>query len=302
MMSSGTVVALGLVGLGAAGTAAAAGAASARRQRPYLPGSHAERAHALRDPLGPLRLGYASMHVAVRLDEDGRLRLGADDPDPARTLRRLVLAPLLARGPAPGRPSVREPLCLLVELLGDPDRTYTALDAQLRAHAPLLTRYRAGCVTPGPVTVLLTDAAALRRRVAAQDDRYAFLDGTFGDIGAAHGAGPGAPPRELVPLVSENMAWRFGWDGRGDMPAEERHLLRVLVRAAHADARRVRFFGVPERPHRVRSAFWRELHAAGVDLIGSSDLTALPRFLREQATGRRTAWWRRYTIPGRGPG
>jgi hypothetical protein len=286
MVSSVAVVAGGLVGLGAAGAAAAAGSASARRERPYLPGSHADRAHLLRDPLAPLRLGYASVEVAVRLDVEGRLRLGPDDPDPARTLERLVLAPLHARVPARTRPSVHEPLCLLVELLGDPVRTYAALDAQLRAYAPMLTRYHDGTVTPGAVTVLITGAAAARERLAAQCDRYAFLDGTFGDLGE------GSPPA-LVPLVSEDVAVRFGWDGHDAMPAEERHLLRVLVRAAHADGRRVRFFGVPDRPRAVRLAFWRELRAAGVDLLGSADPTALSRFLRARGVRTRLARARR---------
>jgi hypothetical protein len=66
------------------------------------------------------------------------------------------------------------------------------------------------------------------------------------------------------------------------MPAEERYLLHGLVRAAHADGRRVRFFGIPGRSRRARLAFWRELAAAGVDLIGTRDLGALPRFLRRE--------------------
>src|SRR5690349_5415699 len=72
MTGSVGIVAAGLVGLGAAGTAAAAGAATvARRWRPYLTGSHFERTHELRNPLAPLRRGYASLGLAVRLDADG---------------------------------------------------------------------------------------------------------------------------------------------------------------------------------------------------------------------------------------
>jgi hypothetical protein len=156
----------------------------------------------------------------------------------------------------------------------------------------MLTRFRDGTVTPGPVTVLLTGRTCPRARLTAQDDRYAFVAGTFGDVGVADA------PRSLVPLVSEDVAGRFGWDGRDEMPAEERHLLRVLVRAAHADGRRVRFSGVPERPRGARLAFWRELHAAGVDLIGSPDLAALPRFLRSREVRRHSARWQRYAMVG----
>jgi hypothetical protein len=43
-------------------------------------------------------------------------------------------------------------------------------------------------------------------------------------------------------------------------------------------------------------AFWRELHAAGVDLIGSSELTALPRFLRGREVRRHCSRWRHYAV------
>ena len=64
-------------------------------------------------------------------------------------------------------------------------------------------------------------------------------------------------------------AWsqRFDWDGRREMPADERNALHRLVAAAHAEGRQVHFAGLPERRWRVREAFWCELAAAGVDLI-----------------------------------
>jgi hypothetical protein len=48
----------------------------------------------------------------------------------------------------------------------------------------------------------------------------------------------------------------------------------------------VRVFGVPENRRAVRRAFWRELHAAGVDLIGACDVAPLRRFLRAQHAHR----------------
>ena len=91
--------------------------------------------------------------------------------------------------------------------------------------------------------------------------------------GRSADAGPAAQ-RALV------LAVRLG-RARPDA-AEERHLLHWLVRAAHAEGRRVRFFGIPERPRRVRGALWTELTAAGVDVIGSRRLWALRRHLRRR--------------------
>ena len=287
MTSSVAVVAGGLVGLGAAGMAAGTLAVSARRDRPYLPGSHAEPVPGRRDPLrDALHHGYASVGLAVEVGADGRLRLTGDDPP---TVRDAVLEPLVGRR---RYPTLREPLALLVEPRGEPVETYAALDYELRAYHRVLTRYSEGEVVQGPVTVLLTGPDCPRELLATQQTRYAFVVGTFADIDSS------AAPPALVPLVSEHVAGRFGWDGRDEMPAEERHLLRVLVRAAHADRRRVRFSGIPARPRRARRAFWRELSAAGVDLIGTADLGALARQLRgprltigERSVNRtRTPW------------
>src|SRR5438093_926591 len=76
MTDSVVVVAGGLVGLGAAGVGAGAAAVAARRDRPYLPGSHAEPAPQRRDPVAAaLHHGYSSIGLAVGLDHDGTLRL-----------------------------------------------------------------------------------------------------------------------------------------------------------------------------------------------------------------------------------
>ena len=56
----------------------------------------------------------------------------------------------------------------------------------------------------------------------------------------------------------------------------QREKLRGLVKTAHSQGRRIRFWGTPDRP-----AVWRELHDAGVDLIGTDDLGKLAGFLAE---------------------
>jgi hypothetical protein len=179
----------------------------------------------------------------------------------------------------------REPVLLMVELLeADPIRlatAYDALEGVLRRYGRMLTRLADGVVHPGAVTVLLTGTGVPRHLVAAQIDRHAFVDGNVGDVGA-WGA-----PAELVPVVSEHWSWRFGWDGTEEMPVEERHLLREIVRSAHADGRRLRFFGIPERPARAREGFWRELTAAGVDLITAADPAAVVRHLRKPSVPMR---------------
>jgi hypothetical protein len=269
--------------IGLAGVAGAtAGVALLRRNRPYLPAGHALSTDA--DPLPPvLARGLAGLTVGVRPGPDDELCIGPGDPVAGRTLSRLVLAPLIARARFRGgrlRPDQRVPFRLVVEFAG-PDRdadlllrAFRRLDQQLRDAAPLLSRCIDGRLEPGAVTVSIAGIVDARGLLAAQRERYAFVDGTFDDLGS-----PTAPPA-LVPMISEPWTRRFGWDGREEMPAEERHLLHGLVRAAHDDGRTVRFAGPPDGPRRTRRAIWAEVLAAGADVVADADQEGLARYLQ----------------------
>ncbi|MEV0896795.1 hypothetical protein [Actinoplanes sp. NPDC049802] len=273
---------------GLAGLAGAGGAVSVavlrRSRRSWLTSGHALTGPTVADPLpGVVRLGLGGMTVRVIPGPRGELFLGPGAPQPGRTLRRLVLGPLFARATAAdGKlwPGQEAPFRLVVEFGGtnrDPQallRAYRMLDRQLRDHAGLLSRCRAGTLTAGAVTVTVTGVVDVRELLASQPERYAFADGTFDDLGSRS-----APP-DLVPMVSECWTRRFGWDGQEPITAEERHQLHALVRAAHDDGRTVRISGLPEGSRKARAAVWSELGAAGVDVIADTDLAGLARHLR----------------------
>ena len=279
----------GLAGVAGVTGAATLSVAVARRPRPYLPAGHAL-AGDIGDPLpGVLRRGLAGLTVAVRPGPHGELFLGSGMPQPGRTLRRLVLSPLLARAKARGGRLCRDqrvPFRLVVEFTGpirDADtllRAYRMLDQQLRDHAPLLSRCIDGRLEPGAVTVAIAGIVDVRDLLATQARRYAFVDGSFDDIGTAS-----APPA-LVPMISEPWHRRFGWDGREPISAEERHLLHALVRSAHEDGRTVRICGLPSGSRRARQAIWTELGEAGVDVIADADQAGLARHLRRHPVRR----------------
>ena len=280
----------GLAGLAGATGAATLGVAAARRPRPYLPAAHALAESRVDDPLPRvLRRGLAGLTVPVRPGPHGELYLGAGEPRPGRTLRRLVLSPLFARAKARGGRLCRDqrvPFRLVVEFTGptrDAEtllRAYRMLDQLLRDHAPLLSRCTDGHLEPGAVTVSIAGIVDVRRLLAAQSRRYAFTDGSFDDLGTV------AAPPTLVPMISEPWSRRFGWDGREEIPAEERHLLHALVRAAHEDGRTVRIGGLPAGSRRDRQAIWAELGEAGVDVIADADQAGLTRHLRRHPVRR----------------
>lgn len=196
-------------------------------------------------------------------------------------LGRLVLDPLYSRVRVTGRVhrAQHQPFSIVLEPVDGvaPADVLDALEDELDGYADMLTRCEGGTVHHAPVIVAL--AGVPRGILSERDNRLFFAEGTLADIDRR-------VPAAVIPLVAEHVAWRLGWDGRGDIPGEERHLLRALIGSAHAEGKRVRFFGVPEKRRAVRRAFWRELHAAGADLIGARDVGSLRRFLRAQRAHR----------------
>jgi hypothetical protein len=89
-----------------------------------------------------------------------------------------------------------------------------------------------------------------------------------------------AAPASFIPLISDNWTKIFTWQGDGEMPPAEREKLRQIVRTAHHNGQRVRFWATPDTPGPQREAVWRELLATDVDHINTDDLAGLERFLR----------------------
>jgi hypothetical protein len=273
-----------MAGLAAVSVSTAAATTVVRRERSYHPRAHASRFDGCRNPLGrALRYGCAGLSVGVQVGPRGRIHV----VDTGEPLSRLVLDPLHARVRAKGRvygnsalSGARfQPFTVVLEAAEGvaPSHVVDVLDDELAGYTDMLSRCVAGTVQPGPVLVAL--AAAPRAILDARHNRLYFGEGTLADVDRRVAT-------SSVPLVGEHIAWRFGWDGREEMPAEERHVLTTLVRQAHAEGKRVRIFGVPEARRAVRQAFWRELHDAGTDLVGAREVGALRRFLRGRPAHR----------------
>ncbi|MGA8117518.1 MAG: hypothetical protein WCA46_28095 [Actinocatenispora sp.] len=281
-MSSLAVVIGGLAGVAVVGGGAAAAAAGARREYPYLATGHAHNDYKHRWPLeSALRYGYASVEADVVPTAPGEapdllVGHGRHEVAPDRTLRGGYLDPLSRR--VAGFGSVHSgqshPFQLLVELKGEPDRCYRILSDQLAPYDSMLTSYRDGVVHHGAVIVVVTGARIPYELCAAESDRHVFCDGSLSDVESA------GLPATVVPLVSEDWSAMFGWRGRGPLPDDQRDRLRDLADRAHEDDRKLRIWGFPGWPARVRTAFWREFSAAGVDFLASDNLRALHAFYR----------------------
>ena len=223
--------------------------------------------------LDALDHGFTSVEADIHL-VNGKLLVGHDRADltPRHTLEALYLDPLRQRVQANGGRVYRggPTVLLLIDVKTPADATYAALAPVLERYAAMLTKVVHGRVTPGAVTVILSGNRPALATLGAAPVRYAAYDGRLTDLDSD------APP-DLMPLISDNWTTHFNWRGQGALPEAERWKLQSLVRQAHAHGRLLRFWGTPDDPE-----VWRELLAAGVDLLNADDLAGLQGFLLAQ--------------------
>ncbi len=246
--------------------------ASARKP---LPKAHAHNDYEHKRPLlDALEHGFCGVEADIYL-VDGELLVGHDRKDlkPGRTLRKLYLDPLRKRvkankGQIYG--GIKTEFTLLIDIKSDGKQTYHALSKVLSEYKEILTGTQDGVTTKRAVTVIISGNRA-KEKIVDDNPRYAGIDGRLEDLESGLN-------KHLLPLISDNWSKHFKWKGEGEMPAEERQKLQAIVKQAHAVGRSVRFWATPEKV-----AVWRELQAAGVDLINTDDLPGLRRFLSEDS-------------------
>lgn len=185
-----------------------------------------------------------------------------------RPLEELYLKPLQERVDAMG--SVHGdgvPFTLWIDLKEGSRELVDTLHAMLEKY-PMLTRIDGNEVTPGPVTVVLTgDAKGKRDFVTRFAQRRAVRD--------SNDYSP-EDPRADSAWGYYALAWSDYLDSSstGKLDDEQRARLACIIENAHAQGRKVRFFGAPDHPDA-----WREQLAAGVDFLSTDDLSGMDAFL-----------------------
>jgi hypothetical protein len=223
--------------------------------------------------LDALDQGFCSVEADIYL-VDGQLLVAHERRQvrPERTLQALYLDPLLERVRRNGGRVYKDgpPVTLLIDVKSDADATYKTLRDVLARYTNMLTRFAGGHIETNAVTAIISGNRA-RQIMAAETVRYAALDGRPEDLN-------GGAPRQLIPWISEDWKRLFRWRGSGPFPDAEKQRLRDLVSRAHAQGRRVRLWGTPDRVE-----VWREELSCGVDLLNVDDLAGLRAFLDTRA-------------------
>lgn len=202
---------------------------------------------------------------------DGELYVSHDSvaPDPDITFEKLYLLPLTERIKENNGKVYKDsdrPFYLMVDCKTDGEEMYPVLKKKLEPYEAFFCHESDGKMHEGAVLFYLSGRRP-RKAVAAESNRFIFLDGTIGDLGKGI-------PAVLMPVVSDNYSEYIGWKGTGMMPAEKLEKMREYIRQAHAEGKLFRWWGAPDTPQ-----FKRLFIEEGVDLIGADDLEALSLIL-----------------------
>ena len=237
--------------------------------------AHNDYQHA-RPLLDALDHGFCSVEADVHL-VDGRLLVAHDRirAKRDRTLEALYLGPLRERVRTNHGRVYRDgsTVTLLIDFKSDAEATYAVLQKTLEEYADVLTVFSDERIETKAVSVIISGNRP-RTVMAAEKRRLCALDGRISDLDAS-------APVHLIPLVSDSWRNRFQWRGGDPMPETEQQRLRQLVERIHERGCRARFWAAPDTP-----AAWRELLAAGVDLINTDDLAGLQQFLLATEAGK----------------
>ncbi len=220
--------------------------------------------------------GFCSVEADIYL-VDGQLLVAHERSQvrPERTLQKLYLDPLRERVKRNGGRVYRNgpEVVLLIDLKSGWQQIYPVLRAVLQQYADMLVTFRDGVKQTNAILAIVTGDRS-KSMFDGESIRYAALDGELADLDGNLGA-------DVIPWISGNWYHSFKWRGTGRIPEEEKTKLQAIVRRAHQQGRRVRFWGSPDQP-----VFWQELLDDDVDLINTDDLAGAQKFLLEHGTGK----------------
>lgn len=220
-----------------------------------------------------LSFGYVSVEADIHL-VNGKLFVAHDRENISneRTLQALYLDPLMEIIKEKGGFIYGKdiPFTLLIDIKTDADSTYLVLSAVLKKYSSMITSYDSGKLKRGAVTIIVSGNRNLEL-MKNENLRYAAYDGRFNDLDSNVSS-------TLIPLISANWRNYFKWNGKGEIPTEEKEKLQRLINKAHKQGKQVRFWATNVSPSHQQN-FWNILLENKVDFIGTDKLKELRDFL-----------------------
>lgn len=236
-----------------------------------IPSGHAHNDYEkARTPLiEALKTGFVSIEIDI-FPYKGNLKV-AHVPlflDSAKGLEELYFKPLENWISSHGQvfKNKNQTLIFMLDIKRQSSVAYEQLRTLCQKYEHLLTIHYPDSVQKGVLQIILSGKKPYE---LVQNDsvRYMLIDGSLNTIGhSIYNA-------NIAPRVSASYGSQFKWRGKGTMPAKQLEKLHTLVKKAHADGRRIRFWAMPNN-----EKVWRTFLDAGVDWMNVDKLSKFKKF------------------------
>ena len=245
---------------------------SASEKKILLQQGHAHNDYYHERPLeDALECFFCSVEVDVFL-RDGKFLVGHDKSElkKEKTIEKLYLDPLKKRVLQGGGYVYEEKVSftLFIDIKSEGKSAYDELSKLLKNYDDVLSGMVNGVWKKRGIDVVISGNRA-KEMIAEDLTRSVGIDGRISDFGSML-------PTHLMPIISDRWSSHFDWRGEGNISKEEKNKLRDMVKKAHLEGRRIRFWATPEK-----KSVWTELVDSGVDLINTDDLKGLSKFIRD---------------------
>jgi glycerophosphoryl diester phosphodiesterase len=188
-----------------------------------------------------------------------------------RSLENLYLKPLLERvqkNDGKVYPNYDGPFYLMIDFKGGSVEMYNRLVELLKKYKSMLTVMENGEMKQGAVTVFLSGSKPTNA-VLKSEPKLCFLDGRPNDIGKQI-------PSNLMPVISDHYKNHLKWNGKGEMPDEQKLKLRKLVSKVHAEGKKLRLWASPDNPNA-----WKTFRTLGIDFINTDKPKKFANFFNQ---------------------
>ena len=246
--------------------------------KPLFINAHAHNDYEHEHPLwDALHHGFSSIEADVHL-VDGIFYVAHDVEDikSDRTIRSLYLDPLQEliknnNGSVYGDGSG---VYMLVDMKTEGPDSWTALKKLLLEYTGMLTVFGNGKLAEGPVTVVVSGNRDWKA-MSVEESCPALYDGRFEDLTAN-------PDSSLIPLISASWTDEFEWKGEGEILAADLMKMKNVIEMAHAQGRKIRFWGTDFPDAEGQKYIWDLLLETGVDFINTDKLREFSTYVCER--------------------
>jgi hypothetical protein len=155
------------------------------------------------------------------------------------------------------------PITLMIDIKSGADGTYRKLQVLLDKYKSIISGYEDGQFVQRQITVVLSGHKP-EKLLEAQDNRLAFMDAdlmkTRQDTLSAN----------VAQMASCKYSKLIKWDGKGDLPEDQRVRLCSYVSMAHKYGKKVRLWSSPDN-----NSVWKELLKLKNFLLADKDIAGV---------------------------